>query len=68
MNTEGPVPQVVLDPSIKMLVANGWAEKAGFLGSHRQARKCWRRKEIHHALQGEKATSHMRSQMEWLLP
>ena len=46
VNTEGPVPQLVLDQSIKMLVANGWVEEAGLPGSHRQARRCRRGKEM----------------------
>jgi hypothetical protein len=46
VNTEGPVPQLVLDQSIKMLVANGWVEEAGLPGSHRQDRRCRRGKEM----------------------
>ena len=39
VNTEGPVSQLVLDRSIKMLAANGWAEEVGLPGSHRQTSK-----------------------------
>ena len=39
VNAEGPVPQLVLDQSIKMLAANGWEEEVGFPGSHSQARR-----------------------------
>jgi hypothetical protein len=28
VNLEGPVPQLVLDRSVKMLAANGWVEEA----------------------------------------
>ena len=46
VHTEGPVFQLVLDQSIKMLVANGWVEEAGLPGSHRQARRSRRGKEM----------------------
>ena len=40
VNTDGPVPQLlVLDQSIKMPAANGWAEEAGLPGSCRQAKR-----------------------------
>ena len=42
LNAEGPVPQLVLDPSIKMLAANGWAEEAELPVSLRQASRCRR--------------------------
>jgi hypothetical protein len=35
VNAEGTVSQLVLDGSINMILANGWAEEEGFLGSHR---------------------------------
>ena len=37
VNTEGPVHQLVLDQSIKMLVTNSWVEKVGPPVSCRQA-------------------------------
>ena len=45
VNTEDPIPQLALDQSIKMLVANGWAKEVVLPGSHRQAKRCRRRKE-----------------------
>lgn len=36
VNPEGPVPQLILDQSIKMLMANGWEEEVGFLGYSRR--------------------------------
>ena len=45
VNAEGPVSQLVLDLSIKMLVANGWVEEAELPGSCRQASRSRRRKE-----------------------
>jgi hypothetical protein len=47
-----------------MLAANGWVEEVGLPGFHRQARRCRRGKRIHYALEGERATSHVRSQVE----
>mgnify|MGYP007131651283 CR=1 FL=1 len=44
VNTEGPVPQLVLDGS-KMLAASGWAE-AGLPGSCRQVRRIKERKKL----------------------
>ena len=44
MNAEGPAPRLVLDPAIKMPMANDWSEEAGFPGSCRQARRCRKRK------------------------
>lgn len=35
MNAEGPAPRLVLDPAIKMPMANDWSEEAGFPGSCR---------------------------------
>jgi hypothetical protein len=52
-----------LDGSIKMPPTNGWVEEVGLPGSHRQARR-QRREKICHALEGEKATSLVRSQVE----
>ena len=50
-----------------MLAANGWVEEAGLPGSHRQAKRHRSEKMIHHALEGERATSHVRSLVEWPL-
>jgi hypothetical protein len=61
VNDEGPVLQLVLDQSIKMLAANGWAEEAGLAGSRRQARRCRRSK----GAEGERTISHGRSWVEW---
>jgi len=44
MNSEGPVPQLVLDQSIKILVASGWAKGLELPDFHRQAGRCKRRK------------------------
>ena len=33
VKAEGPVPQLVLDQSIKISAANGWVEEAGLPGS-----------------------------------
>lgn len=44
VNAEDSVPQLVLDQSIKMPAANGWAGKAGLPGSCRQAKRSRRRK------------------------
>ncbi len=41
----------------------GWAEEVGLPGSHKQAK----RKEIHHVSEGDRATSHMKSLVEWTL-
>jgi hypothetical protein len=46
VNHQRPVPQLVLDLSIKMLVANGWAEEAELPGSSTQARRCRRKKDL----------------------
>ena len=51
-NTEDPVPQLVLDQSIKMLAANGWAEKAGFPGTQTQVRRHRRRNKISPCFRG----------------
>jgi hypothetical protein len=37
VNPEGPIPQLVLDQPIKILVAKGWSEEAALPVSHRQA-------------------------------
>jgi hypothetical protein len=54
LNTEGPVPQLVLDQSIKMLSTNGWAEEVGLPGSCRQARRQQRRKVYLPCFRGER--------------
>ena len=64
--TEGPVPQLVLGPSIKMPAANGWAEEAGFPGSCKQAKRHRRRKRNLPCF-GGRVTSHVRSWVEWPL-
>lgn len=53
VNTKGPGLQVVLDRSIKIPVAKGWAEEGGLPGSHRQGRRSKRKKGIYLALKGE---------------
>ena len=68
MNTEGPFPQLGLDRSIKMLVANelgGIGRTSSFttgrLADTREEKK------IHHATEGERVTSHVRSKVFWPL-
>jgi hypothetical protein len=53
---------LVLDKSIKMLVANGGQKRPP--GSGRQARESKRRKKKCHASEKERATSHVRSREE----
>jgi hypothetical protein len=57
VKAEGLVAQLVLGRSIKMLAANDWGEEAGL-------RDAGRGKRILHALEGKRATSHVRSQVE----
>ena len=64
VNTKGPVPQLVLHQSIKMLVANGWVEAAGPPGSpgrlgdkEKREFACFRGRD----------TSHVRFRVEWPL-
>lgn len=53
VNAEAPVPQLILNQSIKMLVANGWAEELGLPGRQGDTRG---RKEISHISEGERDT------------
>ena len=53
-----------------MLAANGWVEEVGLPGFHRQARRWRRRKEnlpCFRERERERATSHVRSWVEWPL-
>lgn len=68
VNPEGPVPQLAFVQSIKMLVANelgriGRTCSFPRVGWQKQGRK----KIIHHALEGEGATSHVRPRVEYSL-
>ena len=58
MNPEGPVHQLVLDQSIKMLTANGWAEEAGLLVSKDRLGDTRGGKGIYHASGQERAICH----------
>lgn len=61
VNAEAPVPQLILNQSIKMLVANGWAEEMGLPGRQGDTRGG---KEISHISEGERDTGHVRTRME----
>ena len=56
-NTEDPVPQLVLDPSLKMLAA----KELGSIGRT----SSFPTGRLADAKEGERATSHVRSQVEW---
>ena len=68
MNTARPVPQLVLDNSIKMLVVNElggiWRTSRFATGRLADARE---EKKILHATEGERVTSHVRSKVLWPL-
>lgn len=67
MNTEGPVSQLVLDRSLKMPVANDWAKEVGLSSSRSRLGDTGGGKGICHSSDGDRATSHMRSRVEWPL-
>ena len=59
---------MVLDQSIKMPAANGWAEEAGLSGSCRQTKRCRRREEDSAHVRGREGHQPcVRSKLEWLL-
>ena len=68
MNTARPVPQLVLDISIKLLVVNelcGIGGTSSFTtGRLADARE---EKTIPHATEGERVTSHVRTKVLWPL-
>jgi hypothetical protein len=64
VNTEGPVPQLVLDQSIKVLVANELGRIGGTLSFSTGRLVDMGGKRIHHALERERVTIHVRSRAE----
>ena len=67
VNTEVPVPQLVLDRSIKMLAVNELS-RIGETSSFPSCRLAdAREKRLHHASEGERATSCVKAKAEWPL-
>jgi hypothetical protein len=66
VNPEGPVFQLVLDQSTKMLAASGWAKEVGLLFSS-AGRLSDIGEKSRHASEGERATSQVRSKVGWTL-
>lgn len=64
MKAEGLNPQLVLDRSIKMQVANVWVQEVGFPGSPRHVGEAGGDKGIYHVSEGKRTTIPVRSRME----